>query len=593
MQNSDFFGRGIFFKLFLLISPVVLLLLFPVYVNGAACDPTSVEVCVAVDDVSDVWINDAYIGQFNYVNWDEDGVYPTCVTINPDIIEETGNVVSIKVRNTECCEIWGSWTIQSFCSDGSTSCLSSDDEGMRLYPVLTPSTDPPPDDSSGNEWWEMAYEDTDLSPWQDAVVDTGTIYGKLIYNPCTGTRLQPLSYDSGGNAEDPDMHIYMRQPFSLTPVPTLPPTNFTISKSAAPTTDIDTQDRVTYTLLVCNEGQYTQDPVTLTDVFDSGFSFDGPYGGDCASYGDGGPCYENAGSGRFTVKWQRGFPGMECVTLTARVVDYWVDSSEWCEYRDNVAGITWDSAAVHPSSNTVTVQMICPGTFTPTMTISPTHSITMTHTFSPTRTNTPTITVTPTKTRIPTYTHSPTEYPTHYTVTSTYTITLTHTLTATLTATNTPTPTVTETWVNAVELVKTQDKDQVPLGDTVQYCIQFTNVGENQANFTIWDTIPGPLDFLWCTENCDGPVTYDTGALADQCPGSPGDDCRVISWQFVDVPPGASGQVCFWVLAARFQTVHTPWGVESVYARTDEPRLPQSYEKMAGYYRGYGGFQGL
>ncbi len=564
---------------------------FMPYIVSAACSPTSVQMCVAIDDVADVWINDSYIGQFNYVNWDQTGVYPTCVTITPSLLQETGNIIAIKVRNTACCEIWGSWSIQAFCSDGSNACLTSDDPGMRLYPVLTPSISPPPVDGSGNEWWEIPYADTGIAPWQDAVVDTGTIYGKLIYDPCTGSRLQPLSYDSGGNADLPDMHIYMRQPFSLTPVPTLPPPSFTISKSViGATTGINTNDRVTYQLVVCNTGTYIQGDVAFTDDHHNGFSFDGPHGGDCSGYGDGSLCMQG-GSGIFTGKWMRGFEGQSCVTITARVVDYWVDSSEWCQVRDNVASITWAGGTPAVTSEVVNVTMYCPGTPTPTRTRTPTRTITLTHTFSPTVTVTLTQTVTSTRTRIPTYTHSPTPYPTNHTRTATPSITRTVTLTVTPTFTRTATPTVTQTWVNAVVLVKSQDRDTVPLGETVQYCIEFTNAGENPATFNIWDTIPGPLDFLYCTENCTGPVTYDTGPLADQCPGSPGNDCRVINWTFTGVPAGATGSVCFWVLAARLQSVEFEILPGSFYAYIreigilNENRLKTATELVHYYIR--------
>jgi len=97
------------------------------------------------------------------------------------------------------------------------------------------------------------------------------------------------------------------------------------------------------------------------------------------------------------------------------------------------------------------------------------------------------------------------------------------------------------------------------------------------------------MDFLYCTENCSGPVTYTT----DQCPGSPGDDCRVITWNLNNVPPGATGSVCFWVLVARLQTVEDPdyyreffaYAPDSVRNRIFECLQPFSMEHFSGIKR--------
>lgn len=570
------------------------------YALAAGCSPVSAEMCAAIDDIADVYINSVFVGTFEYVNWDETGVYPSCKAFPVTILAETGNVVALDVLNTECCEIWGSWSIEVQCADGSHSCLTSDDMGMELYNVMTPSDTPPPD-VGGYQWWQKEYQQGTPTPgctplsWCSAVLDSGTIYGKLIYNPCTGKRLQPLSYDTSGSGPTPGNHIYMRQPFDLQTATPLGPPNFTITKAlvtatpSSKTTDFNTNDRVYYQIVVCNSGEAEVGDVLVTDDFDNGFSYDGPYGGDCAGYGDGSPCFEGHG-GYFTIKWARGFEGASCVTMTVRVVDYWVDRYEWCQVRPNVAGVHWASAEPDAQSSTINVTMYCPGTATFTLTrtmsrtITPTFTITETKTITPTITMTPTRTVTSTRTRIPSITYTPTNYPTNYTRTYTNTITVTPSRTRTPTPTITATPTVTMTWVNAITLIKSQDcwvvttppvtptQCEVPLGDTVRYCIEFTNQGLGDATFEIWDTIPGPMDFLWCTTESDGTDcdinTFSSGACFDY-EGSPVHGCRVISWHMVAVPPGSVGSVCYWVLVARLQTAEKEKTTSEYFAFLD------------------------
>ena len=76
------------------------------------------------------------------------------------------------------------------------------------------------------------------------------------------------------------------------------------------------------------------------------------------------------------------------------------------------------------------------------------------------------------------------------------------------------------------------------MGDTVQYCISFTNVGADYATFHLWDTIPDVTNFLWCTSGCT-----TSGAQGNNF---------VVDWYIVNVPPGEWGSVCVWVELARF-----------------------------------------
>ncbi|PKL90837.1 MAG: hypothetical protein CVV21_10605 [Candidatus Goldiibacteriota bacterium HGW-Goldbacteria-1] len=640
-------------KRFFLTASISLLFAFSV---SAACNPTAATLCVAVDDIADVWINGQYIDAFTYVNWDETGVQPKCVTFNPDILDETQNIVAIKVKNLRCCEVWGSWSIEATCSDGTHSCINSDATGasqMRLN-FIEDCTQEPAYDSLGNTWWAREYQDAGVAPWQNPEVVTGTIYGKIIYDPCTGQRLQPLSYDANSGAETDDCkHLYMRQEFIMTPIPTLPPASFTIAKSVTPTSGITTND-VSYTLEICNSGNYTTSTVEVYDDFDPGFGFAGPYGGGCDAYGDGSPCFTGDGSS-FSIRWLRGFPGQTCVTITAVVKDYYFDrSQESCDYRDNVAGVKWPSPVDWARSNTVTVQMECIPTNTPSATFTRTNTFThtytrtftntftlthtrtnvytptftLTHTNSFTATNTFTRTITPTFTNSMTYTPTntatftptntftasntytpggPTDTPsnthtnthtftrtntfthtftntrtftnthtataTHtstYTFTNTHTATdtATHTATSTETFTATDTATATHTPYDRVSLHKSVSQTEALIGDTLQYCITFTNVGAVVTDLVIWDTIPYEVDFLFC----QGSVCSTYPATVNGLPTT------VVQWEINGIEVGVSGSVCFLVRVARFPVI-TYGENNDIYAYFESKKREIFYDK--------------
>ncbi|MCE5300497.1 MAG: hypothetical protein LLG37_06465 [Spirochaetia bacterium] len=576
-------------KAFRAVFVFVVLFLSAYSAMAAVCTPVSGKICVAIDDYADVWVNSHWMGQFSYVNWDQTGVYPTCLTFSvgssntwevPFYATEQ-NIVAIEVSNLRCCEIWGSWSIDITCSSGDHSYMSSDDGSNRIYnnyaPLCSdcpyPARTPPANDGGGLTWWSREYQNA--TPWPTPIKDQGTIWGKQIYHPLTGALMQPLSYDTGGNADTGDGgKMYMRQQFFLTPTAVPPPPQFSITKTVLPpTSGIQTGQRVTYILHVCNEGSAEPGVVRVDDLFtpSGGMSYGGPNDACGCDYCFG-PNYCGTGNG-FNVTWPRGFAGFTCVNLTVTALDYWLDTSEYCQNRSNVAGVHWSSIGVgtpDASSNTVVVQMYCPSstfTRTPTPTVSETLTLAGTRTFTPTWSLTYTLTPTSTRTRIPTltqtmsFTFSPSVTlsrtitmtwtpgpPVTYTFTPTITrsftrtITPTRTVTVTFTGTFTPTfsatPTVTNTWANAIQLAKSEDKQQVPFGDTVQYCLTFKNVGENPAAFTIWDTLPYEVDFLWCSESCN----YFTW----------GDGKRGVSWSFTNVPPGMSGSVCFWVQVARW-----------------------------------------
>jgi hypothetical protein len=144
------------------------------------------------------------------------------------------------------------------------------------------------------------------------------------------------------------------------------------------------------------------------------------------------------------------------------------------------------------------------GTRTPTPSATRTASPTPTITFSPTRTATGTITGTPTRT--PSFTVSPTNGPT--------------------------TPTITQTPI-AVPMTKSQSVSSATIGDTVTYCMTWTNNTGGAASISIWDTVPITMAYLSC---------WAASGSLSSCSYSP----RVTLFTIgAAIANGASGQVCF------------------------------------------------
>jgi len=85
-------------------------------------------------------------------------------------------------------------------------------------------------------------------------------------------------------------------------------------------------------------------------------------------------------------------------------------------------------------------------------------------------------------------------------------------------------------------------KTEALIGDTLQYCITFTNVGAVVTDLVIWDTIPYEVDFLFCQGG--GCTTYP--ATVNGLPTT------VVQWEINGLEVGVSGSVCFLVRVARF-----------------------------------------
>jgi uncharacterized repeat protein (TIGR01451 family) len=77
-------------------------------------------------------------------------------------------------------------------------------------------------------------------------------------------------------------------------------------------------------------------------------------------------------------------------------------------------------------------------------------------------------------------------------------------------------------------LVKSADSAACySLGDTVTYCVAYSNLGCDSSNFQIWDTVPSALLYQGAT----APGFVSGG---------------IVQWTIPFVPAGGSGSVCFW-----------------------------------------------
>jgi uncharacterized repeat protein (TIGR01451 family) len=81
------------------------------------------------------------------------------------------------------------------------------------------------------------------------------------------------------------------------------------------------------------------------------------------------------------------------------------------------------------------------------------------------------------------------------------------------------------------------------LGDTITYCLTFTNNGLAPASFTIWDTIPAVTDMVGCDNGSKG---YSTG-----CGTMTFGSNVLVIWNIANVPVAGFDTVCFYVQVNR------------------------------------------
>jgi uncharacterized repeat protein (TIGR01451 family) len=104
--------------------------------------------------------------------------------------------------------------------------------------------------------------------------------------------------------------------------------------------------------------------------------------------------------------------------------------------------------------------------------------------------------------------------------------------------------TLTAICLKQVSLHKSIDKTQVTIGDTITYCLTYTNEGNNTVtSYAIWDTIPYVTQFIGCTGGCNWYVDAAGNT--------------VVYWIIPTINIGASGTVCFWVQVYRYPYLET------------------------------------
>ena len=116
-NNRLLIAKQCFAKTLGLISLLIILFAIP-YTAKAACNATAAQLCAAVDDEAWIYINGTYIDFFGYVNWDQTGVYPHCMSLSGAelaLLTDTGDEIAVEDFNTNCCEIWGAFAYSAAC----------------------------------------------------------------------------------------------------------------------------------------------------------------------------------------------------------------------------------------------------------------------------------------------------------------------------------------------------------------------------------------------------------------------------------------------------------------------------------------------
>jgi uncharacterized repeat protein (TIGR01451 family) len=100
--------------------------------------------------------------------------------------------------------------------------------------------------------------------------------------------------------------------------------------------------------------------------------------------------------------------------------------------------------------------------------------------------------------------------------------------TPTPTVTPTVTPVLTATPTPRMALLKTVNVSQAVLGDTITYCLDWSNDSSAPQTIVFWDTL-------------DPVLTYLGGSPA------PSQSGQTLTWNLGPQAPGNAGQACFWV----------------------------------------------
>ncbi len=412
--------RGIDGKLKIILCVFLFFVLFNFSLHAATvCTPQAAVLCAAVDDIADVYINGIYLATFGYVDVSLTGqVAPKCMQLNTAQLNSLAlapftNVIAVHDQNTECCEMWATWSMDITCTDGGHSYVDSDsgngvdyseDTNVCCNPTATPvgtavSCDLGPTEG-GLTWYNPLYNENGTWASASTIVYNGTEYGQKISSFEFHSPLPPLGF---GSIATGCQQVFYRQGFTLNEEPTPKPPAMTISKTLVSNTFLGGNNEiVSFAFHICNTGGGTTQTVWTNDQWTdqpvgsggSGYQYQGPYGANSAGFVGGfyyGDISSNALANNLNpyLIFEEGFPGVTCTGCTTPCYDFTWLAESWnivyCENWYNSVTLTWQ---VGNASSGVPVTNFCPSkTFTPTN--SPTYTAT------PTATKTFTITPTP------------------------------------------------------------------------------------------------------------------------------------------------------------------------------------------------------
>jgi hypothetical protein len=294
---------------------------------AALCTPVSANLCAAVDDYADIYLNGHFINEYLYCDTGNAACTPVCVSLNATqlgYLTTSGNVIAVFDQNTNCCEVWASWSLDITCQDTTQVIISSDNHPVHMVfdttCVNTPTPNPSPTPSGGRQWYDPLY--TENGAWTTPVDMTAKKWGKRLFDPSTGDLLAALSYaatmSTGCGA------LWFREGFALTPVPTPLPPVLTIQKYAVPATGIQ-QGFLTFSLHICNTGGGTLgNPVKIIDTWvpagSDSFRFDGfIFGGSNVGWNFTDPTFgyisADVNGPPTTITFQNGFLHNSCYDL--------------------------------------------------------------------------------------------------------------------------------------------------------------------------------------------------------------------------------------------------------------------------------------
>ncbi|MBN2754344.1 MAG: DUF11 domain-containing protein [Candidatus Goldbacteria bacterium] len=88
-----------------------------------------------------------------------------------------------------------------------------------------------------------------------------------------------------------------------------------------------------------------------------------------------------------------------------------------------------------------------------------------------------------------------------------------------------------------IPMIKSANPIKGTFGDTITFCIEYTNANSEAVSFNIWDTVPYAMDYVSCDSGCG--VNYYG-------------DIKVVYWVYTQLASGATGTVCFSAVIARY-----------------------------------------